>query len=187
MARPRPPAPLWRYFGQERPDFAEPTADGEESVWDYPRPPRIAPDTREIVIVVGDRELARTRRAIRILETASPPTFYLPPEDVELGWLAQGAGASHCEWKGAARYFDYVGDASRGEAEDRIQQLAWSYPDPYIEFADYQDWLGFYPGRGARCTVDGEVVRPQPGTFYAGWLTNEIRGPVKGEPGSGGW
>lgn len=186
MAKPRPPAPLWRYFGQERPAFADKTAPGEESVWDYPRPPRIVPDAREIIVRVGDQILAQTSRAIRILETASPPTFYLPPEDVASEWLVAVAGTSHCEWKGAAQYFDWQGPEASA-APPRIGQLAWCYPDPYAEFEDYTGWFGFYPGRGAVCSVDGEIVRPQPGHFYAGWITNEIKGPVKGDPGSQGW
>ncbi len=176
----RPPIPLWRYRGQERPPWALEPGPGQESVWDYPRPPRLEPDARCVVVRVGSHELARSERAIRILETASPPTFYLPPEDVDLAALEAASGGSHCEWKGTARYFDYSKDGVRLEA------FAWSYPDPFPEFEAIRDFLSFYPAR-AECLVDGERVRPQPGGFYGGWLTDEIVGPVKGDPGSSGW
>jgi len=35
--------------------------------------------------------------------------------------------------------------------------------------------------------LDDEVVTPQPGAYYGGWITEEIEGPFKGEPGSEGW
>lgn len=170
----------WRWFGQERPPFAEEPHPGQESVWDYPRPPRIAEDAREVVVCIGDLELARTRRARRVLETASPPTFYLPPEDVRMEVLHPLAGRSHCEWKGSARYWGL------GAAGAHRGAIGWSYPEPSAAFAALCDWLSFYPAL-CECTVDGERVRPQPGGFYGGWLTSEIAGPVKGTPGTGGW
>jgi uncharacterized protein (DUF427 family) len=114
---------------------------------------------------------------VRVLETASPPTFYIPPDDVERERLVPVRGRSHCEWKGEARYWALEPDG---------EPVAWSYPDPYPEFAVIRDWLAFYPGR-VECRVDGERVRPQPGRFYGGWITDELVGPFKGEPGSEGW
>jgi uncharacterized protein (DUF427 family) len=149
-------------------------------VWDYPRPPRIVPDAREVVVRVDDFELARTRLSVRVLETASPPTFYLPPEDVRVERLVAAAGRSRCEWKGEARYFDYVGDGVR------VPRIAWCYPDPFPEFASIRGWLAFYPHL-ADCSVAGIAVEPQPSAFYGGWVTPEIVGPMKGEPGSEGW
>ncbi len=170
---------LWKYRGQERPPFARTPSLGEESVWDYPRPPRIAPDTRHVVIRNGPLLLADSRRAVRVLETASPPTFYLPATDVCLEHLVVVPGQSVCEWKGTARYWSLRDAPERGA-------VAWSYPTPTSPFAEIAGYLAFYPGRLA-CDVDGERVRPQPGRFYGGWVTRELAGPFKGEPGTEGW
>ena len=165
----------WRWRGGARPPFAVEPRAGEESVWDYPRPPRIVVDTRHVVVRAGDTIVADTRSALRVLETASPPTFYLPACDVRCEALVAAPGVSRCEWKGEARYWSL-----RGEP------VAWSYPDPLPDFAALRDHFGFYPQRLV-CTVDGERVTPQPGGFYAGWITQEIVGPWKGERGSEGW
>jgi uncharacterized protein (DUF427 family) len=171
---------MWLYTGSERPPFAETPGPGQESVWDYPRPPRIAADAREVMVAFAGQEIARTRRALRVLETASPPTFYLPRADVNLALLEPASGQSGCEWKGLASYWSVrVGG-------QLLSRVAWSYPNPRPAFKALRDCFGFYP-TPLMCTVDGEPVRPQPGTFYAGWLTNEIVGPVKGLPGSEGW
>jgi uncharacterized protein (DUF427 family) len=168
----------WRYTGLQRPEFADEPGTGHESVWDYPRPPRCEPDPREVVVRGENLELARTRRSVRVLETASPPTFYLPPSDVALDQLKTLADDSQCEWKGRAVYWSLRdGDGN---------PIGWSYPDPYPEFAAIADWLSFYPAR-VECRVDGIVVRPQPGGFYGGWLTPELTGPFKGEAGSDSW
>lgn len=170
----------WRYDGRTRPDFAKTPRAGQESVWDYPRPPRLERDARRVVVRAGGLVVADTIRALRLLETASPPTFYLPADDV-LTELLQPAGAgSRCEWKGEARYFDVV------TTDGRWSRVAWSYPSPFAPYEDMVDAVSFYPGE-LECTVDGERVRPQPGGFYGGWVTSEIVGPVKGAPGSGGW
>ena len=153
---------------------------GQESVWDYPRPPRICRDDRLVEVKVGDVVVASTTEATRVLETASPPTFYLPPSSIDFDLLERARGSSHCEWKGMAVYWDVV------VAGDRLSSVAWSYPDPYPEFESLRDHVSFYPGRIA-CFVDSQRVRPQPGRFYGGWVTSEIVGPFKGEPGTGGW
>lgn len=171
----------WRWFGQERPAFADEPQPGQESVWDYPRPPACRPDAREVVVRLGDREIARTTAAMRVLETASPPTFYLPPADVDETVLRPGNGTSWCEWKGPASYFDVV------LGDETIPQAAWAYSDPKAEFVAIARYYGFYPGRVA-CFVAGERVRQQPGHFYGGWVTDEIVGPVKGGSAeSSGW
>lgn len=170
----------WTHRGNSRPPFAKETAGGEESVWDYPRPPALVADTREVVVCAGDVELARTRNARRVLETASPPTFYLPPEDVATQHLEAATGASSlCEWKGSARYWHFVGGARR-------ERVGWCYPAPFPAFADIASWFCFYPSR-VECFVDGERVQPQAGDFYGGWITREVIGPFKGDPGTGGW
>jgi uncharacterized protein (DUF427 family) len=176
---------LWRYHGQERPPFAIKPEAGQESVWDYPRPPRMALDAREVVVKLGTVEIARSRRALRVLETASPPTFYLPPQDVQSQRLAAATGSSMCEWKGRARYWDVIGNDDSGRPL-RIAGAAWVYPEPLPAFAALAHHLAFYPSR-LECFVDGVRVQPQPGEFYAGWVTPEIVGPFKGEPGTHGW
>lgn len=172
--------PDWQNTGRSRPAFALEPGPGQESVWDYPRPPAIAPDERLVEVRSGERLIAATRGAVRILETASPPTFYLPGDDVDTSLLAPAPGASWCEWKGDARYWKLAFDGAPAHA------VAWDYPDPNPGFAAIKQYISFYPGRVA-CYVDGERVRPQPGGFYGGWLTDEIVGPVKGEPGTSGW
>jgi uncharacterized protein (DUF427 family) len=153
---------------------------GQESVWDYPRPPVVVPDGREITVHAGSIEIARTRSALRVLETASPPTFYLPLPDVHRDYLEPASGRSFCEWKGEARYWSVVTDAVRCE------RAAWSYPDPHAPFAALRWHLAFYAS-SLDCRVDGVRVIPQPGRFYGGWITPEVLGPFKGEPGTEGW
>lgn len=151
-----------------------------ESVWDYPRPPALVPCERRVRVLAGDVTVADSRRALRILETASPPTVYVPPEDVRRELLSPAGGHSICEWKGRASYWDL-------EAGDRVvREAAWGYPDPVPAYAALRDHLAFYPGRVA-CFLDDERVRPQEGDFYGGWITDEIRGPFKGAPGTLGW
>jgi uncharacterized protein (DUF427 family) len=171
---------LWHYVGSERPSFAEAPGPGQESVWDYLRPPRIASDAREVVIRVGAVEIARSRRALRILETASPPTFYLPPEDVDLNCLETAGGSSFCEWKGRAGYYSVRTPARL------LPAACWAYPDPAADYAAIRGHIAFYPSQ-LECFVAEERVRQQPGEFYGGWITSELVGPFKGVPGSGGW
>lgn len=128
----------------------------------------------------GDLHLAASRRAIRVLETASPPTFYLPRADVRMELLERVPGESVCEWKGRAEYY---GVAARGRP---TRPAAWSYPDPFPEFESIAGHIAFYPAL-VDCRVNGERVRPQPGGFYGGWVTSELVGPFKGEPGTSAW
>jgi uncharacterized protein (DUF427 family) len=171
---------LWHHRGEARPPFALEPGPGQESVWDYPRPPVIVPDERRVRVLAGGVTLADSRRAIRVLETASPPTFYLPPADVRTDLLVPTAMATFCEWKGRANYY-----AVRLSAR-LIEDAAWSYPEPFTEFEPIRGYLAFYPS-AVECWVDDERVRPQPGRYYGGWVTSEILGPFKGEPGTGGW
>ena len=170
---------MWKYTGQQRPSFAIAPDPGQESVWDYPRPPDIRADSREVVVTAGGREIARSESAARVCETASPPTFYLPPADITPDTLVPVGGQSYCEWKGAASYFALADDPAG-------MPVAWCYADPSPAFTSLRNWLCFYPDR-VECFVAGERVRPQTGGFYGGWVTDEIVGPWKGEPGSGGW
>jgi len=183
---------MWAYDGRRRPDFAEAPGPGQESVWDYPRPPRLEVCHRTVVVSAGGQELARSTRALRVCETASPPTYYIPGEDVDQDALQAVPGQSFCEWKGLARYWSLVEThghreaETAAEAETEAEAVGWSYPDPNPAYADLRGCIAFYPGR-VQCTVDGERVRPQPGHFYGGWVTDELIGPWKGEPGTESW
>ena len=170
----------WSHSGRLRPAWAIVPGPDQESVWDYPRPPRLAPDTREVVVRLGAVEVARSRRAFRVLETASPPTFYLPFDDIAPGLLVPAPGRSSCEWKGHARYWSVVTPGQR------LDGVGWSYPEPTATFAAISGHVAFYPAH-LECFVDGEHVRPQPGGFYGGWITSDVVGPFKGEPGTAGW
>lgn len=171
---------MWKYTGMQRPPFADEPAPGQESVWDYPRPPVCQPDQRSVIVRAGDRILAQSSHSIRVLETASPPVFYIPETRVEQDLLEQTSDRSFCEWKGQATYWR-LADGGPGDLP-----VAWSYPLPTPRFADIAGWFSFYPAR-VHCEVDGEPVLPQPGDFYGGWVTGEISGPFKGTPGTGGW
>lgn len=158
-----------------------PPEPGQESVWDYPRPPRLEATSKQITIVVAGITIAETSRAMRVLETSHPPVYYLPPEDVRQEYLVPSAGASYCEFKGHASYYGIrVG-------ERIIDQAAWYYPQPTPDFEHIRNFIAFYPGKMDACFVDGERVRPQAGGFYGGWITHDIVGPFKGEPGTFGW
>jgi uncharacterized protein (DUF427 family) len=150
-----------------------------ESVWDYPRPPRLEEDSRRIVVRVGDSVLADSTRSMRVLETSHPPVFYLPPSMVEMSLLRANPHSTFCEFKGRAVYWDVV-------AGQIIGRAAWGYPAPSPGFEEIEGWIAFYPSR-VDCTIDGEAVKAQAGEFYGGWITSEITGPFKGEPGTRGW
>ncbi len=179
----------WRWRGQGRPPFAVAPGAGQVSVWDFPRPPTIEVDGREVVVRWGDIELARTRRAVKVLETAHPPTWYLPWADVDRACFDPTGSGSFCEWKGPARYFDLVVPGPVAPVQvggKRLAGVAWSYPKPLAGAEALADCVSLYPA-ALQITVDGASVRPQPGGFYGGWITPELVGPFKGEPGSEGW
>ncbi|MEV5971512.1 DUF427 domain-containing protein [Streptomyces sp. NPDC051921] len=155
----------------------------KESVWDYPRPPRVVADSRHVVVRNGRVTLADSHRCLRVLETSHPPVFYVPRPDVRIELLSVSARRSLCEWKGAATYWSLRGKAGRPPVPD----VAWSYEAPRPGFEAIAGHLAFYPDRVEACTVDGERVRTQPGGFYGGWITEEITGPFKGGPGTWGW
>ena len=153
-----------------------------ESVWDYPRPPRVEPSGEHVVIELDGEVVADTRRSLRVLETSHPPVYYLPRDDVAPGLLRPVPGTTWCEFKGAAAYADVV--APHGRVRPRA---AWWYPSPSAGFEALAGHVAFYPGRMDRCTVDGEVVLAQEGDFYGGWITSRVTGPFKGAPGTSGW
>lgn len=168
----------WRFYGQTRPEFADTPKTGQESVWDYPRPPDIRPDSRLVEVWHGDRRLISTRQVLRLCETASPPTFYLPVDDVAFDLLTETDAVSVCEWKGRARYYALTDRPGRA--------VAWQYPDAGSPYQALRTCLSFY-ANGVRCVVDGEEVQAQTGSFYGGWVTADIVGPFKGDLGTGNW
>ncbi|OBK56357.1 DUF427 domain-containing protein [Mycobacterium kubicae] len=159
----------------------EPPAAGQESVWDYPRPPRLEDFTGSITVELGGQTIASTTRAFRVLETSHPPTYYLPREAFSPGVLRRAAGTSWCEWKGQATYFDLV---TPGREAPRA---AWTYERPTGPFTAIAGAIAVMAAQVDRCTVNGETVIPQPGGFYGGWITSWVVGPFKGIPGSAGW
>ena len=171
---------MWKFQGKNRPSFALEAAPGQESVWDYPRPPACKLDGRRVVVRIGSQLLADSYRAVRVLETASPPTFYIPPGDVDQGALVPAKGSSFCEWKGAASYWRVA------TSDEMAEPQAWCYRQPTPSFRKIAGFYSFYPGR-VECYVDEERVKPQAGGFYGGWVTSEIVGPFKGDAGTGHW
>ncbi|GIG28311.1 DUF427 domain-containing protein [Cellulomonas marina] len=159
----------------------DPVRPGQESVWDYPRPPRVEECRRPLTVELGGVVVARTDRSWRVLETGHPPTYYLPVGAFVPGALRDAPGSSVCEWKGRARYHDVVGGGLVAE------RAAWSYPETSPGFEVIAGAVAVMAGQVDRCTVDGETVVPQPGGFYGGWITADVVGPFKGVPGSWGW
>ena len=149
-----------------------------ESVWDYPRPPRLEPTSRRIRIVHAGHTLADTTQALRILETSHPPVYYLPPAQIRMDLLQRSAArGSFCEFKGVATYWNF----------GSVADVAWSYERPTGAYAALAGHLAFYASRVDECWVDDERVIPQAGDFYGGWITADLRGPFKGAPGTRGW
>lgn len=154
---------------------------GQESVWDYPRPPRVEAAGEHIVVRLGGEVIADTRDAVRVLETSHPPVYYLPRSAFAEGTLVPAAGSSFCEFKGDARYLSVrSGDAT-------AERSAWFYPTPSPGYEALMDRVALYPAAMDSCEVDGETVLPQAGGFYGGWITSRVTGPFKGEPGTAGW
>lgn len=170
---------MWKYRGQQRPPFAETPGDGQESVWDYPRPPAVVSCERPVEVIHQNAVIASSVETLRVLETASPPTFYIPSKDVDRSQLVATPQRSFCEWKGQATYWALAHDPGGAP-------VAWQYNDPVPAFEILRGFMSFYPSR-VECYVDGERVRPQHSEFYGGWVTHEITGPFKGDPGTGDW
>ncbi len=167
----------WRFRGADRPEFALSACCDEESVWDYPRPPRIAEVTERLRVLCGGLLIAETEVGLRVLETAGAPTYYFPPADVRCEHLTMQAQAhSSCEWKGKAVSYSVAG----------VCDAAWSYTSTYPEFVSIRGWYAFFPAR-LDCYVGVERVSPQSGGYYGGWVTRNLRGPIKGERGTEHW
>ncbi|MBD2579415.1 DUF427 domain-containing protein [Oscillatoria sp. FACHB-1406] len=154
---------------------------GQESVWDYPRPPRLEPSTKHIQVIFNGITLADSTKTYRVLETSHPPGYYIPATDIKMEYLTLSPRQTFCEWKGVARYYTLL-------AEDRkIPNVGWNYPSPTERFAALKDCIAFYPSLLDACYVDGERVQAQEGDFYGGWITNDIVGPFKGGMGTLSW
>ena len=164
-----------------RPTKPDPAGPGQESVWDYPRPPRVEPVSARLVVRFAGEVVAVTSRALRVLETASPPSYYFPPSDVRMELLHSSGHETVCEWKGRAEHFDLV---VGGQSSSRA---VWAYPEPQPGYQSIAGYVAFYPGRVDEASVGAERVTPQPGGYYGGWVTANIVGPFKGDPGTGGW
>jgi uncharacterized protein (DUF427 family) len=152
-----------------------------ESVWDYPRPPAVENVPQRIKIVFNGQIIVDSQNAKRVLETSHPPTYYVPLEDIKPETLKPAPARTWCEWKGEARYYDVI-------IGDRIaESAAWFYPNPAPDYAEIKDHVAFYASKMEACFVGDELVKPQPGAFYGGWITPKIDGPFKGGPGTSGW
>ena len=156
-------------------------APGQESVWDYPRPPRVESTPEHVVVRLGGVSIVDTTAALRVLETSHPPAYYLPRSAFAEGVLQPAAGTSFCEFKGLARYL------SVRTPDATAERAAWFYPTPSPGYEQLADYVSLYPGLMDSCEVDGELVVAQAGGFYGGWITSRVVGPFKGEPGTVGW
>lgn len=154
---------------------------GQESVWDYPRPPRLEDSSRHIQVFVRDICIADTIRAKRVLETSHPPVYYIPPDDIQMQYLKQTDRRTMCEWKGMGRYYAIV------LPDIEIENAGWFYPDPVPSFASLANYVAFYPSKMDQCLIDGERVKGQQGDFYGGWITSDVVGPFKGAAGTMFW
>ena len=158
-----------------------PPGPGQESVWDYPRPPRLERAPERLRVVLAGVTVADTTAGWRVLETSHPPSYYLPQGDIRAECLVPAAGQSWCEWKGRASYFDVVAGTRRAP------RAAWCYLEPTDGFAAIAAHVAFHAALMDACWVDDERVVPQDGGFYGGWITSRVVGPFKGGPGSMGW
>ena len=154
---------------------------GQESVWDYPRPPRLEPVSARLRIVFNGETLADTTAGYRVLETSHPPVYYVPPADLAQQYLSRAPGSSWCEFKGQAIYWSLEINGRRAD------NVAWSYPSPTAAFQAIAGHLAFYASKLDECFVGDECVQPQQGDFYGGWITSKIVGPFKGGEGTRGW
>ncbi len=158
-----------------------PAGPGQESVWSYPRPPRVEPSSEHVVVRFGGVVVADTTSALRVLETSHPPAYYLPRSAFDEGVLLPAPGLSYCEFKGEAHCL------SVSAGGDLIESAAWFYPEPQAGYELLRDYVSLYPGRMDACLIDGELVEAQAGGFYGGWITSRVVGPFKGDPGTEDW
>ena len=163
-----------------RPKRIEPGA-GQESVWDYPRPPRLEKVSERLRVMFNGKTITDTVAGYRVLATSHPPDYYIPPDDIARQYLLTTSGSSWCEFKGHTKYWSLDVDGRR------TANAAWSYPAPSRAFADIAGYLAFYALKVDACWVGEEQVLSQQGDFYGGWITSHIVGPFKGGAGTQGW
>ena len=171
----------WRTVERLRPEHIVLAGPGQESVWDYPRPPRVEPVSATITVVFHGLTLASSQNAYRVIETSGAPVYYIPQSDINMECLEPSDRQTLCEWKGTSAYFNV--NVNNHTAAD----AAWTYPQAWGEFAVISGYIAFHPAQMSECWVNQELARPQPGNYYGGWVTDAIVGPFKGEPGSEGW
>lgn len=159
----------------------QPTRPGQRSVWDFPRPAIVQPETARLRVEFANVVVAETTAGFRTLETSHPPSYYFPPGDVRIDLLQQTARTTHCEWKGQAHYYDVV------VGKEQARNAAWFYPQPTADFACMAGYIAFYPAAMGQCWVNDEPAVAQPGGFYGGWISSGYAGPFKGVPKSHGW
>lgn len=171
--------------------MTDPRANDIESVWDYPRPPDVVPSDEEVEVFFAGQRIAHTQASLRIRETSHPPTYYIPMSDFTDGVLQPVRGTTFCEFKGVAHYFNIVADTvpdAAGLSEERVApRAAWHYPKTTPGFEMLTGYVALMPGLVDYCTVAGERVQPQEGSFYGGWITSRVTGPFKGAAGTLGW
>ena len=155
--------------------------ENQESVWDYPRPPRVERTSKTLKVIFNGEVIAQTNNGYRVLETSHPPAYYIPQSDIKMAYLERTSHTTFCEFKGAASYWTItVGDKSATNA-------AWSYHNPTPGYQTIADYICFYASKMDACYVDDELVQPQAGDFYGGWITSDVVGPFKGDAGTWGW
>jgi uncharacterized protein (DUF427 family) len=170
----------WFAAAMWKPKRTEPMP-GQESVWDYPRPPQLEKVNARLCVIFNSQIIAETTSGFRVLETSHPPVYYIPPDDIVLPYLRSAPGNSWCEFKGHAKYWSLDVQGKRAE------NVAWSYPSPSPAFSSIAGFLAFYASRVDECWVDDERVQPQEGDFYGGWITSRVVGPFKGAVGTRAW
>jgi uncharacterized protein (DUF427 family) len=158
-----------------------PPKAGQESVWDYPRPPRVEATSKRIRVIFNGVVIADSTNALRVLETSHPPSYYIPQQDIKMEFFKALARKTFCEYKGTASYWTITVNGKEAVS------AAWSYPSPDKGYETLKDHLAFYPSKLEACFVGEEKVNPQAGDFYGGWITSDVVGPFKGEAGSHGW
>jgi uncharacterized protein (DUF427 family) len=171
----------WRNMERKRPNDIKIPDPGQESVWDYPRPPKVEHIGKHLRVEFGGIAIAESNHTIRIIETASPPVYYFPPDSVLMKYIEPSQRRSLCEWKGRAIYY------SVRVGKQFSENATWSYPDPWEGYQAILGYLAFYAAKMDACYIDGQQVKPQPGEFYGGWITVDILGPFKGEQGTEEW
>ncbi len=155
--------------------------DGQESVWDYPRPPRVEATATRVRIFFNGVLLVDTIHAMRVLETSHPPAYYIPQADIRMDYLTKTSRKTVCEFKGQASYW------SIQVSDKKTSDAGWCYEAPSSGYEPIAGYIAFYPSKMDACWVDDEQVLAQEGDFYGGWITRDIVGPFKGGAGTWSW